>query len=77
MQPIYAYNMMEKTPYHWALTLITDQHYRTLHHPAHTQWLLNYRNKIEVLVKVARALLILHNNMETYCGLTRHTVLLD
>lgn len=30
MQPIYAYNMMEKTPYHWALTLLTDQRYRTL-----------------------------------------------
>lgn len=30
MQPIYAYSMMEKTPYHWALTLVTDQKYSSL-----------------------------------------------
>jgi len=30
MQPIYAYNMMEKSSYHWALTLVTDQKYTSL-----------------------------------------------
>ena len=77
MQPVYAYNMMEKTPYHWALTLLTDQKYRTLREVTRTQWILSYRNKIEVLVKVGRALLILHKNLETYCGLSQDTVLLD
>ena len=63
MQPIYAYHMMEKTPYHWALTLITDQKYRSLKSISRSQWLMNYRNKIELLVKVGKALRTLHKNM--------------
>ena len=63
MQPVYAYNMMEKTPYRSALTLITDQKYRSLRGVAQSQWLLSYRNKIEVLLKVGKALLLLHNNL--------------
>jgi hypothetical protein len=30
-----------------------------------------------VLVKVGKALLNLHDNLETYCGLSSETVLLD
>lgn len=60
MQPIYGYHMMEKTPYHWALTVLTDQRYRPLRHATRSQWLSNYRNKVEVLVRVGRALVGLH-----------------
>ena len=77
MQPIYGYHMMEKTSYHWALTLLTDQKYKTLRQAARWQWLTNPRNKIELLIKIGKALLILHDNMETYCGLNIDTVLLD
>lgn len=77
MQPIYAYNMMQKTPYSWCLTLLTDQKYRSLKQISRSQWILNYRNKIEVLLKIGKALLLLHNNMQTYCSLSWDTVLLD
>lgn len=63
LQPVYGYNMMEKNAYGWCLTLITDQKYRTLKEVINGQWLANYRNKIEVLLKVGKALLLLHNNL--------------
>lgn len=55
--------MMEKTPYNWALTLLTDQKYSTLKQVSRGQWMANYLNKIEVLTKVGRALVLLHRNM--------------
>jgi len=30
MQPIYAYEMIERTPYRWALTLVSDKKYKKL-----------------------------------------------
>ena len=77
MQPIYAYNMMEKTPYRWALTLLTDQKYTSLKQVSRSQWIANHLNKIAVLVKVGRALAMLHRNMESYGGLSEQTVLMD
>lgn len=63
MQPIFAYNMMEKTSYHWGLTLLTDQHYSTLKEVMRTQWMASIPHKIEVLMKVGRGLSMLHKNM--------------
>jgi len=63
MQTIFAYSMVERTPYRWSLTLLTDKRYKKLSEVQHEQWMLSYKNKIDLLCKIGKALLILHNNL--------------
>jgi hypothetical protein len=60
MQPVYAYAMEERNPCLWALTLITDKKYHRLSDLTHSQWFICPQNKVETLIKVGRALVMLH-----------------
>jgi hypothetical protein len=46
MQPIYAYSMIEKTPYKWSLNFVTDNNYKRLSEVWNSQWLSNCETKI-------------------------------
>ena len=63
IQPIYAYSMVEKTPYQWTLTLITDKKYKRLSELRGNPKLSSGKQKIELLVKIARGLWVLHKNL--------------
>lgn len=77
MQPIYAYAMVERSPYRWTLSLITDRPYRPLGQLENSPELASPLAKVGILKKVGRALLALHSNLETYSGLNLSTVLID
>jgi hypothetical protein len=77
MQPIYAYAMVERSPYRWTLSLITDRPYRPLEQLENSPELASPIAKVAILIKVGRALLALHRNLETYSVLNLSTVLID
>lgn len=35
IQPIFAYSMVERTPYRWSLTILTDKRYKRLSEVEH------------------------------------------
>ena len=55
--------MVEKTPYQWTLTLITDKKYKRLSELRGNPKLSSGKQKIELLVKIARGLWVLHKNL--------------
>lgn len=63
MQPIYAYAMEERNPCHWTLTLITDKRYHRLSSVMDNQWFLSAHNKVDMLIKVGRAMVMLHESL--------------
>lgn len=77
MQTIFAYTMEERNPMLWALTLVTDKKYQRLSSLLESQWFLSVQNKVDTLIKVGRAMVLLHESLETYSGLSLDTVLVD
>lgn len=63
MQPIYAYAMEERNPCLWTLTLITDKRYHRLSSVMDSQWFLSAHNKVDMLIKVGRAIVMLHESL--------------
>ena len=66
IQQIYAYSMVEKNMNRWKISFIADQNYTRLSETIGTVAMHSVKAKIEVLVKVARALLELHRTRESY-----------
>ena len=77
MQPVYAYAMQQRNPCLWSLTLITDKKYYRLNDQTDSQWFLSPQNKVDTLIKIGRALVMLHESLESYSGLGLDTVLID
>lgn len=77
IQPIYAYSMVQKHMNRWSLSLITDKRYTRLSELKGTLYLHSAKSKIEVLVKVGKALLQLHKNRQSYGDLKQENILFD
>ena len=76
IQQVYAYSMIEKNLNRWVLYFVTDHQYKTIEQIFRQHW-VNFKTKIEILLKIGKAISQLHRHNETYGCLCLKNVLID